>query len=148
MFLLRILVFIGTFAVIFSGIIFIIFFVIFPEPKSITAEELEQHKNDPVWLVKNYGSIARKKCTTAVENYAKNDFKWMSNDPVERFPRYYTENQGNPYEVVLVGDKVQYQNGFGAFIRMTYDCMYNYKTDKALALATQGKMRPLRNQEN
>ena len=142
-FLLRALIsvvyYVVVFSIVFSVIIFIIF-LIFPAQKSITQEELEQYKHDPVWLITNYGSMARNQCSTAVENSAKNDFKWMSSDPIERFPKYYESNQGIPYEVVVLGDKVQYQNGFGAFIRMSYECMYNYKTDKAFAVATQGKM--------
>jgi hypothetical protein len=80
---------------------------------------------------------ARVACKRAVERQAKYDLRWtswLSDFQVARDPR-----NGH---IVLVGDEAQAQNGFGAWVRMSYGCSYDPRSKRLLEAYLQpGRLR-------
>jgi len=78
-------------------------------------------------------------CGMAVESLALNSFKWTNKWHEKKFPYYQWKNkeQGT---IVAMGDKIQFQNGFGAYINHKYYCRFNTKTGRAVKVeAEQGR---------
>ena len=69
-------------------------------------------------------------CQPLIESLAKYAFKWTDGwlgAKLERF-RWKDRTEGS---ISYTGDEIQFQNGFGAWSRMTYWCHYNPETDYA-----------------
>lgn len=60
-------------------------------------------------------------CRPYVERLAKNNFEWTDGWLDQKFSRYRWKNQQTG-EVTYVGDKIKFQNGFGAWILHVYQC--------------------------
>ncbi len=69
-------------------------------------------------------------CKVSVEAHAKYDVKWTNSWAEPRMSRYswIDENAGT---VKYFGDKVQFQNGFGAWQRMIFSCDWSPTTKTA-----------------
>jgi hypothetical protein len=89
------------------------------------------------------GLKAKWACTPEIERRAKIDAQWTDTGWLDsRFSRirWHDKDAGI---IVFVGDKVQFQNGFGAWIRHTYRCTYDTLNDRVLSVATSdGKLDP------
>ena len=101
------------------------------EEKQKTAE-LEQNKFNPEWLSDKFGAAGGVRCRPLVEGLAKYTYRWTDGWLDTKFPSYLTSNKGEPFVLTLVGDKIEFQNGFGAWSKMKYYCKYNVKTQKVL----------------
>lgn len=66
-------------------------------------------------------------CKDAVEKLAKYSARWVDGTLEMKFDRFRWKNQQTG-EITLVGDKVEFQNGFGAYQRHIYECDYNPDT--------------------
>ena len=71
-----------------------------------------------------WGSEADVYCSDHIEDYARYSHEWTDGFGEKKFnrviimpPDYLT--------VKFVGDKVRFQNGFGAWQRMRYTCVYD-----------------------
>ncbi|MDC6454803.1 hypothetical protein PQY68_06125, partial [Planktomarina temperata] len=94
--------------------------------------QLEANKFNPEWLVDEYGIMAGIRCEDYVENLAKNTFRWTDGWLEAKFPRYLVSNDEEPYVITIIGDKIEFQNGFGAWGKVTYFCKYDTKAEEVL----------------
>ena len=78
---------------------------------------------------KNGTSIAA--CERAVEGLAKWDYQWTGGWLKDRFPVVETSGEN----LILAGDSIKMQNGFGAWRRVEYACMFNVVSKVAFAIA-------------
>ena len=71
-------------------------------------------------------------CAAEVERYPKYDYKWTNGWLEPRFSKYGWRDKSKGI-LTYWGDKVQFQNGFGAWVRMQYSCDFNPHTKRAKA---------------
>jgi len=79
---------------------------------------------------------AKVRCAVAVENLARYNFKWVDGFWGNRWPHVTDVKAG----VLLQGDSIEIQNGFGNYIRHKYRCLYDPDTKKAIADAEPGRL--------
>ncbi|WP_186415377.1 hypothetical protein [Pannonibacter sp. P2PFMT1] len=70
-------------------------------------------------------------CQDYVERRAKFQFEWTDGFLERKFSRYRWHN-AKEQQVTFIGDKVKFQNGFGAWQNMIYSCDYDTKTKTVL----------------
>jgi len=76
-------------------------------------------------------------CEQAVERLAVNDYRWTARGWTGgRWPSIAVTDDG---KILLIGDAVEFQNGFGAWIRHRYGCTYDPETGAASARAVPGR---------
>ncbi len=75
---------------------------------------------------------ATRYCKPALERLAKYAHKWTDGWLEAKFPRFRWGKKGKGI-IVYLGDKVQFQNGFGAWVKMSYWCDFNPHTKEARA---------------
>lgn len=63
-------------------------------------------------------------CRPFVERMAKNDFQWADSWIEPKFSHYRWKNKDKGV-VTYIGDKIKYQNGYGAWVRHIYECDYS-----------------------
>lgn len=99
---------------------------------------LQENLENAQWLVDDYNASAKGTygCQKRVEKLAKFDFEWTDGWLGSKFPSYLTKTQ-SPGVVVLVGDKVKFQNGFGAWAPVKYYCAYDVINDNVLDVWTR-----------
>ncbi|MDF3821694.1 hypothetical protein P3G55_17450 [Leptospira sp. 96542] len=68
-------------------------------------------------------------CPDSIEKLAKNSAKWTDGTFEPKFSRFRWKD-GKKQTVVMIGDKVQFQNGFGAYVNMVYECEFNVQTER------------------
>lgn len=79
-------------------------------------------------------------CSQRVEQQAKNAVQWTDKALEQKFKYYQWGNQEKTV-VTLEGDKVQFQNGFGAFVNMVYACDVDVKSGDVLGVRVEeGKL--------
>jgi hypothetical protein len=94
--------------------------------------ELEMCRQDlKCWAEKNeINAVVR--CKREIERFAAYIMKWTNNGWIEsEFSRYQWHNQ-NDGLIAYIGDKAQFQNGFGAWENVIYYCVYDPATDRAV----------------
>ena len=67
-------------------------------------------------------------CPAHIEKLAKNSVKWTDGSLEPKFSRFKWKDKEAGI-VTHFGDKVQFQNGFGAYTNMVYSCDLDMKTD-------------------
>ncbi|ASP77722.1 hypothetical protein CDO27_06915 [Sinorhizobium meliloti] len=67
---------------------------------------------------------AGRDCQEPIQRLAKNNFEWTDGWSEPKLPRALWLNQSQK-TVTYVGDKIKFQNGFGAWIIHTYECDYD-----------------------
>jgi hypothetical protein len=72
------------------------------------------------WGEKNYVS-ASVYCKEPIERLAKYNHKWTDQFLEPKMSHYRWADVENNV-VTFIGDKIQFQNGFGAFVPMVYEC--------------------------
>lgn len=88
------------------------------------------------WANKQTATVISQ-CREPVEQLAQYDFKWTDGILEPKFTHYRWKNK-KAGEVTHLGDSIQYQNGFGAWIRHTYEC----DIDPSGQFATAVRARP------
>jgi hypothetical protein len=63
-----------------------------------------------------------------VDSIAKHEYRWV--DSMFQ-PDFQSMQLGGSGTITYTGDKLEFQNGFGAWNRAKYRCDYNYMTDTA-----------------
>ena len=99
--------------------------------KEAEAALLEENKSNAKWLSDKYSITAGVACRSLVERLAKYDFEWTDGWLETKFPSYLTSTKA-PYILTVSGDKIKFQNGFGAWQRQSYYCDYDVKNGQAL----------------
>lgn len=87
---------------------------------SPTISDEECRKSLKCWGEKHDASAAVR-CRGPVERLAKNDFEWADGWTEPKFSHYRWKN-AQTGELTYIGDKIKFQNGFGAWIYHTYEC--------------------------
>lgn len=94
-----------------------------PPAKPETAElsEEECRADDECWLAKHKidGMVD---CRYQIESHAEYDFEWTNGWLEHRYRNIYV---GDGRVIHYVGESVKFQNGFGAWKKMKYNCAYN-----------------------
>ena len=90
----------------------------------------ECRKTLKCWAEK-HTSNAEVYCRRPVELMAKNNFEWTDSFLESKFTHYRWKNQARG-EVTYVGDRIKFQNGFGAWIFHTYECDLDGTGEKVL----------------
>ncbi|MFU8864638.1 MAG: hypothetical protein ACNA7O_12050 [Rhodobacterales bacterium] len=98
-------------------------------------QAIENNKFKPEWLLENYRIDASAACKPKIEALAKYSFRWTDKWTELKFPQFRTSNAGEPYVLTIVGNAIEFQNGFGAYKKMSYYCKYNVKTGLAVPYA-------------
>ena len=86
--------------------------------------DLQLHLNDAKWLDDQYEITAGVACREPVEKLAKYNFEWFDTWSEQKFDSYYSPVRA-PGILVVTGDKIKFQNGFGAWQIMKYECTYD-----------------------
>jgi len=68
-----------------------------------------------------HNANAAVRCRRPVERLAKNNFEWTDGILEPKFSRYRWKNEERG-EITYIGDKIKYQNGFGAWTFYVYEC--------------------------
>ena len=83
---------------------------------------------------------AKFKCVPYVERLAKNNFEWVDKWYEFKFSRFRWKDQKN-LVITYIGDKIKYQNGFGAWVMSVYECDYNVSTQTVMDVrASAGRL--------
>lgn len=91
------------------------------------------------WGEKAY-LVAAVSCPPTVERFAKYDVEWVDGVLEPKFSHYRWRDKREGVVTVL-GDKVKFQNGFGAWMRMTYECDVDPATKAVLDVRVhEGRM--------
>lgn len=61
------------------------------------------------------------KCARVIERMAKYDYEWTGTTTTEQFSRFKWQDQETGV-VTYWGDRIKFQNGFGAWSHMIYEC--------------------------
>ena len=90
--------------------------------KTADVKATECTKDDLSCLGEKGLSGASVYCKKEIEKFAKYSVKWTDTSLFDmKFSRYRWKDQ--PAGIITyIGDKVEFQNGFGAFTPMTYEC--------------------------
>lgn len=75
-------------------------------------------------------------CAGPVEKLAKFSARWTDGllEPKFSHFRWRDQQQGT---VTYIGDKIEFQNGFGAFQKHVYECHYDPATNQALGVSAR-----------
>lgn len=80
------------------------------------------------------------KCVPLVERLAKNNFEWLDKWYEPKFSHFRWKDQKN-LVVTYIGDKIKFQNGFGAWVLSRYECDYSIPTGSVLDVrASAGRL--------
>lgn len=123
------------------------FFIVFSLLKCTSSDETESRvkiaaecrQSLQCWGDKN-SLAASMKCDQEIERLAKNSFKWTDKTLESKFShhRWLDKDAGT---LTYIGDKIQYQNGFGAWVNHIYECDFDPATKTVLGVrAEQGRL--------
>lgn len=80
------------------------------------------------------------RCAPYVEKIAKNNFEWIDKWYEPKFSHFRWKDQKN-LVVTYIGDKIKYQNGFGAWVLSRYECDYSTVSGSVLDVrASAGRL--------
>jgi len=104
------------------------------------AAELEACRQDLQCWAGKYSLDASGRCRRPIERLAQFDMRWTDGWTETKFPRIRWENQDEG-RITYIGDKAQFQNGFGAWQNVIYSCTYDPATDSAIDVTvTPGRL--------
>jgi hypothetical protein len=75
-------------------------------------------------------------CRRLVERLAKNDFQWTDGWLEPKFSHYRWGDKARGV-VTYIGDKIKFQNGFGAWTFYTYECDFDTRNKKVTDVRAQ-----------
>jgi hypothetical protein len=78
---------------------------------------------------------AQTACAPLIEAYAKNNFEWTDGWG-EKFDKARLEGNGR---ITYLGNYIKFQNGFGAWSIMNYECTYDPSTKRALSATVESR---------
>jgi hypothetical protein len=73
------------------------------------------------------------RCVPEVQRHAKFTHEWTDSTLEPKFGRYRWADQSHG-TITYIGDKVRFQNGFGAWQNMTYECDVDTNSDQVIAV--------------
>lgn len=78
-------------------------------------------------IAEEFMPYAASRCKREIERTAKHQAEWLDSWTTPLFSRYQVDPK-NRTVVTYFGDKVKFQNGFGAWTHMLYLCTYDTKS--------------------
>lgn len=99
-------------------------------PEQIAAEETECRKTLQCWGDKHSIS-AGVYCSDYVEKLAQYSHEWTDGFLEPKFSHFRWKDQSKG-QVTFIGDKIKFQNGFGAFQNHVYECDWDPETETVL----------------
>ncbi|WP_234775206.1 zinc ribbon domain-containing protein [Paraburkholderia tropica] len=91
-------------------------------PASAQSTQADTCKKDDLQCLGDKGVVgAGVYCKSPIESMAKHDVKWTDGTFEMKFSRFRWKNQSAGV-ITYVGDKAEFQNGFGAFSPVIYEC--------------------------
>lgn len=113
------------------------------EEEKQAAEAADSACMQDLECIGNKGTItAGVYCKEHIEKLAKNSAKWTDGALEPKFSRFRWKDKDAGI-VTHLGDKVQFQNGFGAFVNMVYSCDLDMKKSPAVVVgvdAAEGRL--------
>lgn len=80
------------------------------------------------------------KCPAEIERLAKHSMKWTDGTLEAKFS-HYRWGKSDQSVVTLLGDRAQFQNGFGAYVNVAYQCDIDVVTETVLDVrVTEGRL--------
>jgi len=78
-------------------------------------------------------------CKTPIQERSKYDYEWTNGTFENIFSRYI--NQPDKHQIIYMGDKLKFTNGFNAKLNMTYSCTFDTKSNQAVDYkVTEGRL--------
>ena len=131
---------IGVGTILFGLFVFFIWWVIIDGPSTPkeSAAQKQKCRQDLECWVNKYDAWAERRCSKAVEALAKYSHRWTGDTKYPRM-RWGDKARGR---FVLVGDGIEFQNGFGAWQRSIYQCEYDPALEKVTnVVAEAGRLK-------
>lgn len=99
-----------------------------PAAEQLKAEEDKICRNEITCWGEKAAAVAAFRCTEAIERQAKFVAEWTDGWTEPKFSRYRWADKDAGI-VTLLGDKIKFQNGFGAWSPMIYECDIHPETE-------------------
>lgn len=96
-----------------------------------TAEEAKCRKDANCMASRVLGQ-ASGPCSHEIERYSKYSFRWKDGLGEPRFVKAAWEDEAAG-QLAFIGDRIQFQNGFGAHQDMKYICTYDTKANRVIS---------------
>ena len=97
--------------------------------------------NDLQCSFKKFSVDAEIDCSRPIERLAKNNFEWTDTHWYEKKFDHIRWSDPSRKVVTYIGDKIKYQNGFGAWTYYTYECEFDTVNKKVLDVrAHEGRL--------
>ena len=96
----------------------------------------ENCKQDLSCWAEKHISYAGSYCDDQIQSRAQYEYKWENSWYENIFSHYKWKNKNNGI-LTYIGNKVKFQNGFGAFKTMHYECDFNPYTKEVLSVRLQ-----------
>lgn len=92
---------------------------------------------DDACFSKPYEAEARQQCKPVIEAYARYDHEWTDGfgGPSTFFSAYVDRNAGT---IRFTGNQLKLQNGFGAWRRYRYECLFDYRKNRVVTAEVNG----------
>lgn len=108
------------------------------EAKQKADAEANCQKDLSCWAEKHFAQAVTA-CRPQVENLAKNDARWTDGMLETKFSHFRWKGLKNDV-VTYIGDKIEFQNGLGNWLRHTYECDYAPGRGVVDVRARQGRL--------
>jgi hypothetical protein len=111
------------------GVVFLIGIFHEDSPKTPSKPEISDAdcKKDLQCWGDRHSSAASVRCDSMIEKLAKFSFEWTDRWYERKFSKFGWENMDKG-TLRFLGDKIKFQNGFGAWQIMTYECVFDPTT--------------------
>jgi hypothetical protein len=109
------------------------------EPEKVAISDAECQKDLQCWMERKLPE-ASYPCEKAVEGLAKYSSKWTDSTFEFKFDHMRWANKEKGV-LIFIGDKIKFQNGFGAYQNSIYECTYDPASKTVLdATAKPGRL--------
>lgn len=71
-------------------------------------------------------------CSHEIERHSKYSFRWKDGPGEPRFVKAAWEDEAAG-QLAFIGDRIQFQNGFGAHQDMKYICSYDTRANRVIS---------------
>ncbi len=103
----------------------------------VREKEEEAHCNKDLQCLGDKKSLAATiACDNYVENLAKYDFQWTDGFLEPKFSHFRWKDKQNAV-ITYIGDRIKFQNGFGAWQFHIYECDFDTENDKVVGVRAQ-----------
>lgn len=111
-----------------------------PDPETVQRRDAACRENLQCWGDR-HAATAKYECSMAVERLAAYSHQWTDGWG-SKFPRFMWKDQGAGI-LTYMGDRIQFQNGFGAWVNHSYFCDFDTRSGSVVgATATEGLLPP------